>query len=145
MCTFINVFTRVENTHVLVTTGDGHILTRIAELVEADSFFKTSTYTLKQSSLLTELSDVSTVVVSEHLITEYCISNLHTFNTAQRVFRTSLMSHSSSMCQHHLMKTSAIIIWQDTILLLFVRNFLPASISQAYCSVTFNHHLMSHF
>jgi len=51
--------------------------------MQTRSKIKTSTDTLKQSSLLTELSDVGAVVVSEHLITKYCISNLHMFNTAE--------------------------------------------------------------
>ena len=63
---------------------------------------KWSTYTLKQSSLLTELCNVGTVIVSEHLITKYRIGDLHIFNTAEWVLRTSLMSSSVYRQQCHI-------------------------------------------
>jgi len=58
-----------------------------------------ATYTLQQSSLLTELSHMRTIVVSEHLITQYCISNLQLQHTTQYsdhhqqwLLRTSLLT-----------------------------------------------------
>jgi len=37
---------------------------------------KLAAYALKKSGFLTELSNVCTIIVSEHLITEYSIGNL---------------------------------------------------------------------
>ena len=54
-------------------------------------------YPLKQSGFLTQLSNMSTVVVSEHLITKYRISNLHIVQHSSKwVFVTSLIQFTST-------------------------------------------------